>query len=139
MVYDEQFYSTKNKTNEESKIKKTSKQIYDIRSIQSFNVYNINRTFYIYLNVITKNKFQKCVGVAKIDNLALQVITNHEKNKNKHEEDVFSMLFFPNSHNELSTKNAIAETVIKCTYSSVSVHMNSTQSHSHEFHSITFT
>lgn len=121
MIYDEQYFSTRNKTTEDTKIKKnsSSKQIYDIRSIQAFNVYNVNRTFFAYLYIITKAGFQKCVGVAKVDNLALQVITNRQRREQKNEEDVFSILFFPNSHNGSSTNNAIAETVIKCTYSPI--------------------
>lgn len=119
ITYDEQFYSTKNKTIEELKIKKnsSSKQVYEIKTIQAFSVYNVNRTFYAYLYVITKAGFQKCVGVAKIDNLALQVIANKQRHSDSQEEDVYSILFFPNSHNDSCANNAIAETVIKCTYS----------------------
>lgn len=119
MVYDEQYFSTKNKASEEVKIKKNSasKQIYDIKTIQAFNVYNVNRTFYVYLYVVTKDSFQKCVGVAKIDNLALQVINNRQRHEpSKNDEDVFSILFFPNSHHDSSANNAIAETTVKCTY-----------------------
>lgn len=119
MMYDEQYSSTKNKSSEEVKVKKnsTSKQIYDIKTIQAFNVYNVHRTFYVYLYIVTKDRFQKCVGIAKIDNLAKQVITNRQRREqNKNEEDVFSILFFPNSHHDSSANNAIAETTIKCTY-----------------------
>ena len=121
MVYDEQYYSAKNKNNDAMKIKKNSILMYsyEINSLQSFNVYNVKRTFFIYLNIVTKTGFQKCVGVAKVDNLALQVITNHQPQDNHNKDKVFAntIYFFPNSHNGSCTNTVIAETEIVCTYS----------------------
>ena len=122
MVYDEQYYSAKNKMNEAMKVKKNSILMYsyEINSLQSSNVYNVKRTFFIYLFIVTKTGFQKCVGVAKVDNLAYQVISNRQPRDNNNGKDkVFAntIYFFPNSHNGAGTNNVIAETEIVCTYS----------------------
>lgn len=45
------------------------------------------------------------------------MIANKQRHNDSQEEDVYSILFFPNSHNDSCANNAIAETVIKCTYS----------------------
>lgn len=121
LSFDEQFYSTQSKQAEVAKTKKSTaffKQTYEIKAAHAFNVYNINRTFYVYLHIITKSGLQKCVGVAKIDNLALQVITSRQHGETRKEgDDQYSILFFPNNHAYTGANNAIAESSVKCTYS----------------------
>ena len=121
LSFDEQFYSTQSKQAEVTKTKKSTtffKQTYEIKAAHAFNVYSINRTFYVYLHIITKSGLQKCVGVAKIDNLALQVITSRQHSENRKEaDDQYSILFFPNNHTYTGANNAIAESSVKCTYS----------------------
>ena len=120
LSYDEQFYSTQNKLSEISKMKKNnrmSKQSYEIRAAHAFNVYNINKVFYIYLHVITKSGLKKCIGEAKIDNFAHHVITSRQKGESGKDEDHQSFLFFPHTPSNKRSTNAIAEGVIKYTYS----------------------
>ena len=117
MSYDEQYYSTKSRLVEASSVKKRAaqfKQVYDIHAVHEFKIYTVGQPFFVYLYVLTKTGLQKCVGVAKIDNLALQAITN--KQRGGQGDDNYSILFFPNSHMDSCTSNAIAESSVKCTY-----------------------
>ena len=102
---------------EDSSVKKRAaqfKQVYDIHAVHEFKIYTVGQPFFVYLYVLTKTGLQKCVGVAKIDNLALQAITN--KQRGGQGDDNYSILFFPNSHMDSCTSNAIAESSVKCTY-----------------------
>lgn len=117
MSYDEQYFSTKNRLVEAANVKKRAaqfKQVYDIHAVHAFKIYTVGQPFFVYLYVLTKTGLQKCVGVAKIDNLALQVITS--KQRGGQGDDSYSILFFPNSHMDSCASNAIAESSVKCAY-----------------------
>lgn len=110
MVFDEQFYCTYSKQAEGIKLKKkgTSELTCDLHTEHSFNVYTLDSIFYVYLFIVTRSGFQKCIGIGKVDNLALMAVMKKQETQ--------SILFFPNCGYDTRSSSPIAAADINCDY-----------------------
>lgn len=110
MVFDEQFYCTYSKQAEGVKLKKkgASELTCDLHAEHSFNVYTLDRVFYVYLFIITRSSFRKCIGIGKVDNLALLAVMKKQETQ--------SILFFPNCGYDTRSSSPIAAADINYNY-----------------------
>ena len=64
--------------------------------------------FYVYLFIVTRSSFRKCIGIGKVDNLALLAVMKKQETQ--------SILFFPNCGYDTRSSSPIAAADINYDY-----------------------